>query len=431
MVGMQRRLTCTLFVDFDNTYSALRAVDEDSGTAFVQHPTSWLEQLRQGVDEDGAFARRFLQKSVYLNPAPYGQFRATFTRAGFRVVDCPSLTKSGKSSADMWMAVDILDAIAHPTSFDEFVIISSDADFTPLVHRIRAYNRRATLITTGFAAAAYRANADQVIDGPRFAQILGVSSAADEPSPVLSPAATLSPDVVGRPADEGARRDDEPSAADSDAAPSTDQEGLRRRAAQAIADLVATAAGPVPASAAAAAAMKVDPGLPGRRWDGLGFMGWVRANLDGVGTKSTPGPGFVWDASRFDEPRDDEPLSPLQQQVASVTEIPRLTEEQYRSLHSALSEASAQSGLSVSRTPVIVRELLQATYPPVSLRSITQVVRGLLLYTDGSLTAPVSREQVAAAWAELVIALAEGSQVSLNEADRLALKRWLGGGLAG
>ena len=31
------------------------------------------------------------------------------------------------------MAVDILDAIAHPTGFEEFIILASDADFTPVL----------------------------------------------------------------------------------------------------------------------------------------------------------------------------------------------------------------------------------------------------------------------------------------------------------
>jgi len=98
MAMQQRRVTSALFIDFDNAYSTLNTVDHALAQAFVQDAASWLERLRDGLDEDGPFTRRFLQTSVYLNPGPYGPHRATLTRAGFRVVDCPSLTKAGKSA---------------------------------------------------------------------------------------------------------------------------------------------------------------------------------------------------------------------------------------------------------------------------------------------------------------------------------------------
>lgn len=48
------------------------------------------------------------------------------------MVDCPPLTASGKNSADIVMTLDIADAIGHLTRFDKFVLLSSDADFTPV-----------------------------------------------------------------------------------------------------------------------------------------------------------------------------------------------------------------------------------------------------------------------------------------------------------
>jgi uncharacterized LabA/DUF88 family protein len=54
------------------------------------------------------------------------------------VVDCPPLTQRGKTSADVYMVMDVLDALEHKTEFDEFIILSSDADFTPVLLRLRA-----------------------------------------------------------------------------------------------------------------------------------------------------------------------------------------------------------------------------------------------------------------------------------------------------
>ena len=48
---------------------------------------------------------------------------------------------SGKNASDMAMVVDAMDLL-HSGQFDSFAIISSDADFTPLVMRLRAQNMR-------------------------------------------------------------------------------------------------------------------------------------------------------------------------------------------------------------------------------------------------------------------------------------------------
>ena len=94
-----RRLRCALFVDFDNVYIGLQRLDPAAAAAFATHPGHWLSGLESGSDDDGDFSRRFLVRACYLNPSVFSQFRPNFTRAGFSVVDCPSLTQQGKSSA--------------------------------------------------------------------------------------------------------------------------------------------------------------------------------------------------------------------------------------------------------------------------------------------------------------------------------------------
>lgn len=48
---------------------------------------------------------------------------------------------TGKNASDMAMVVDAMDLL-HSGRFDAFAIVSSDADFTPLVMRLRAHNMR-------------------------------------------------------------------------------------------------------------------------------------------------------------------------------------------------------------------------------------------------------------------------------------------------
>ena len=167
-----RRLRCALFVDFDNVYIGLQRLDPAAAEAFASSPAHWLTALETGNDADGEFSRRFLIRACYLNPSVFSQFRPNFTRAGFSVVDCPSLTQQGKSSADINLVLDAVDALSAETRYDEFVILSADADFTPLALRCRAADRRVTIITAGPAASAYRAVADIVITADELADLV-------------------------------------------------------------------------------------------------------------------------------------------------------------------------------------------------------------------------------------------------------------------
>ncbi|KGM08413.1 NYN domain-containing protein, partial [Cellulomonas carbonis] len=180
-----RRLRCALFVDFDNVYIGLRRLDPVAAEAFATSPGDWLTALENGSDADGDFTRRFLVRACYLNPSTFSQFRPNFTRAGFSVVDCPSLTQQGKSSADINLVLDAVDALSAPTRYDEFVIVSADADFTPLALRCRAADRRVTIITASPAASAYRAVADTVITADELTELVQAPQRLlDEPAPV-------------------------------------------------------------------------------------------------------------------------------------------------------------------------------------------------------------------------------------------------------
>ena len=124
------------------------------------------------------------KRQVYLNPGGFvvdprdrerlyfSRVRLFYTNAGFEVIDCPSLTKGMKNGADIRMALDVVDLLAGPVEYGEFILASSDADFTPVLHRIRAHGRRVTVLTTGQSAVAFRAVADTVIDGPAVVDLI-------------------------------------------------------------------------------------------------------------------------------------------------------------------------------------------------------------------------------------------------------------------
>ena len=176
-----------LFIDFDNIYSGLHRVAPQAADAFATDPAAWLRWLETGMPvEDTPLdgePRRILVRRCYLNPRVYQKYRAYFVLAGFDVVDCPPLTQQGKTSADIRMAMDVLDMLGHQTFFDEFVILSGDADFTPVLLRLRAHDRRTVILAVGFAAQAYKAACDIVISEGMFIEsALGVSG-DEQPGP--------------------------------------------------------------------------------------------------------------------------------------------------------------------------------------------------------------------------------------------------------
>lgn len=184
-----------LFVDFDNVYIGLRQLDPAAAEAFATEPGHWLRALEEGADSEDALSRRFLVRSCYLNPSVYAKYRPNFTRAGFQVVDCPSLTQQGKSSADINLVLDAVDALAARTRYDEFVIVSADADFTPLALRCRAADRRVTIIAASPAAAAYRAVADVVVSADGLVDLV-TPVPAEAPAEPVTDANALQRQVV-------------------------------------------------------------------------------------------------------------------------------------------------------------------------------------------------------------------------------------------
>jgi hypothetical protein len=179
---VQQPLKSALFVDFDNVYLGLQSVDAKAADLFATEPGSWLAALTGG--DDGAAAHRFLVRNCYLNPSRFSKFRANWTRAGFRVIDCPSLTQQGKSSTDINLVLDAVDVLAGAVKVDEFFIASADADFTSLVHRIRAADRATTVIVAGAVASAYRNVADHVIETDNLLTMVKRAPKPAEASPV-------------------------------------------------------------------------------------------------------------------------------------------------------------------------------------------------------------------------------------------------------
>lgn len=426
-----RRLRTAMFVDFDNVYIGLRRLDPDAAEAFATDPGHWLAELEHGSDADGDFTRRFLVRACYLNPSVFSRFRPNFTRAGFQVVDCPSLTQQGKSSADINLVLDAVDALDGATRYDEFVIVSADADFTPLVQRCRAADRRVTIITASPAASAYRAVADTVITADDLAELVTGGDVVETVEP--EPAAPTAPEAAAgtAPAAASGARD---GAAPPAAAATTAGSLAARRA---VLQRVRSADRPVPTGAVAQAAQQADPTLPATRWAGAGgFLPWLAQVVPELGVAARPSPGYVWDPKRFGEadlpgaastaPGTDP--TALQRQVIAVTDTPGLSKENYRVLLTTLADDVRAHPFERATTARRVRDACQEAGAAVGRSTVNFVISGVL-YAGLELTSDVTAEDIAEAWADNVIGLCRGARMELTEADEQAIDDWVGGGL--
>ncbi len=165
-----------VFVDYDNIYLALKRKNEEAARRFAKETSSWLKQIESGAlitSTNGTIdcmERRLVLCRCYGNPVPrrnsrdnttdmtsFPFVRPHFLRAGFEVVDCPPLTAQLKNSSDIRMVMDIRDLLEHETFFEEFIILSGDADFTPILHRLRAHARQIVVYANDYTATPYTA----------------------------------------------------------------------------------------------------------------------------------------------------------------------------------------------------------------------------------------------------------------------------------
>ncbi len=173
-----------VFVDYDNIYMSLRRKNEEAAKRFAKDAGAWIREIESGrliTPTNGSMTnglmderpRRIVMNRCYGNPVPrrnandsstdmnsFPFIRHNFLRSGFETVDCPPLTAQLKNSADIRMVMDVRDLLTHDTYFDEFVILSGDADFTPVLHRLRAHARRTVIFANDFTAQPYTAICD-------------------------------------------------------------------------------------------------------------------------------------------------------------------------------------------------------------------------------------------------------------------------------
>lgn len=402
-IADRRQVRSALFVDFDNIFGGLQDLDSGAARRFATNPSAlvgWLSE--SGEDWTGPFKRRFLVKNCYLNPEVHRNYRSYFASAGFRVVDCPSLTRQGKSAADIHLLLDVVDSLDHQTRFDEYIICSADADFTPLMARIRSHDRRTVMIAAGPSSSAYQAVCDQTVTAIELVEALDATGQSHPRAEQAVGSDEIAPPHSGTTVSDLAI------------------------AADAVRQAVRTAGGALGGAAAASAARTVVPGITANRWGGAGFSGFLAVNASELQLVPTDTGGIVLDPTMKSP---EQVLAELGQddlpgRVSRVTKVPRLASSQYAAMFLELARLSDDPP-SLGHIGVEVREAAAARGHSVPRSATNFVVQGLIYAGADPRRGSRAAGEFARVWRDNVLALCERSGLELDDDDRAEIDRWL------
>jgi len=403
-----------LFVDFDNVFSGLSRLGPEYAEAFARYPSRWLDWLVSTLAHppgaEGDARRRILVRRCYLNPEPYKRFRIGFSRAGFEIVDCPPMTSAGKTSTDIHMVLDMVDVLQSSTRYDEFIVFSADADFTPLLRKLRREDRRTTIFAAGATSASYDASADLIIDPDAF--IGGALGFDDDEAPVVGP----------------------------------DLPTLMAQSEAVVWRMVEQAPQPVSLPALTKALATQVPGLVDSHWAGKGtFFALLKSlsleplRIDReinslVDPRRLPGAARAAPAApRVAEERpvlaQDAPAAPLQARaVAPLLEaagLPALERGRYRLLLEGLSLAMDVQPASLTTATKVARDHCVSKNAPISRQDATTVMRSLIFNGFDMTTDPHSLDELVAYTCGVVSAACQREGVKVSDEDRLALVAWM------
>ncbi|GMU44827.1 MAG: NYN domain-containing protein [Xanthomonadales bacterium] len=432
-----------LFVDFDNVYTQLKDLQPDAAERFARHPSEWIrwmvESLGLPEGHEAATRRRLLVRRCYLNPSWYQNYRHAYLRAGFEIVDCPPVTSQGKTSTDIHMVLDIVELLQHETRYDEFIVLSADADFSPVLRKLRRYDRRTSVLAIGFPSAAYQASADLLIDERRFVEeALGLPLEPQEGEASNAADAKAVQDVGG-------------------AAPVLLTVEALAQIGHLIEQTVSHSCSPVLA-AALASRLRQQYGAALDDWNGHGaFRPFFQSlGLDGLVWLSGSGGRIAHGVRHADEidvarrARDPvsaedlpeqatdidawaghETLLPMAREVSQLTGAPLLAPLEVRALLESLSTDLALHSFDLSATARRVREACAWRTPSVdvSIRDTVFILRGMQLNGHAFGRGMDDVRTLAERLRSQVLFLCQREEMVIDPERRAQIGAWLGGDL--
>jgi hypothetical protein len=482
-----------LFVDFDNVYLSLRRQNEEAAGRFARNPAEWMSRIATGglvrfKSPQDYVRRRFAVARCYGNPGRklvsrggphdphnFASVRTNFMIAGLEVVDCQPLSSQFKNGTDIKIACDIRDFLEHPTRFGEFIILSGDADFTPVLHHLRSHDRRTVVYANENTADIYKAFSDGWIEERDL-----ISFLLDEGLPPALPSHERAHRARGELSYEGSRLPVHTGAqaiaraipAQSFAGGGSGPETQKRRAAgpagnsavqsliedfQAIGaeilnlvvEIVRSSEKPVPIAYLADRAQKIlgTPKTIGTNWAGSGgFLNFLNKTLPDQLQLTEKPPHFVFDPARHrldervevsvaepapQQDRQETNSSKLAELQASITRIyeackaPPLPPSEYQLLFTLIATEVHERGF----TPVKTAQAVIARAHQEGLRIAMKDVSFVLDAVDEIdpwLEHTRSPAAVARAYRDFVLAKCHHAGVKLTEDEYQLVQVWFG-----
>ncbi|MBO1765931.1 NYN domain-containing protein [Allobranchiibius sp. GilTou38] len=413
-----------LFLDFDNVFSGLLKLDPKSALRFAEDPRLWVNRLAGGTQ---GVARRWLVLRCYMNPAGwvpnpendgarlyFSRFRPSFTDAGFEVVDCPRLSHT-KNGADIRLVIDAIDALRADVQYEEFVIASGDSDMTPLIVRLRASDRRITLLSPSDSAVVLGAVADRLIGGEDVLELLGTES-----EELIDPLVDDS--------DTGPRAPAAARTSEVNLTPGEANEKFKLL----VVERYAQASEPINLATLANDLRKeLGEVVTTSRW--FGHDGFVRAvqalNLPDVHMSQH----FLWDVTRHSPPTlpndaQDGPAPPDPvARVVRALKLPSLPTESWRSISDSLAAFVHAYEFNLTEATRWSRDQLSAEGIWVSRQAVGIVARGAAYGGCPLYGQPrPSADAIAAAFAGNVLSRAAAADVDLSSDEIDEVQRWFG-----
>jgi hypothetical protein len=171
-----------LLIDFDSVRRGLSDVDPKAAPLFAERAAAWVEALEHGDLATPPELRQILIKRCYGDPRILGEGSAHFRAAGFDVIECPPHA-SGRSSTQLHLVIDAIDALNSDTDYDEFILLSAEVDLGPLIRRLKRDGQRTLIYADDKTRPAYRQMADGVLPAKAIANFVSGNGEAP-PKPV-------------------------------------------------------------------------------------------------------------------------------------------------------------------------------------------------------------------------------------------------------
>jgi len=366
MGNMDKVFRSAVFIDFDNIFLSLKNQDSKIADRFAYQPLQWITWLEKSLPlhgiQDSNVRRKILVRRCYLNPKSFGVFRPYLIRSAIETIDCPVLTAGGKTSADVHMVLDIIELMDNEIFFDEFIIMSADADFTPVLLKLRKSDRRTCVVAIGPSSSAYQAASDLVIDQDVFLEeALGV--AEEETQEISKPCVEQEPPLT---------------------------EELRVECSRLIRENVSASHGPVP-MAVLAGRLRNTYSVLSPDWLGFVTFKTFLAELDlSELCISNIIPGYVYDPKKHTPPVDTEyfhkedvfgekysEIALVAKRINQLTDTPYLLPEEYVKLFQNIASDINDNGYNFVQVSKNVRDKCKEANISIGRQQVNFVLRGI------------------------------------------------------